>query len=309
MSWGRRVDNIRQRDWSDIVNHWSAFGNGYDTRGFLDSSLEENLELRLDPATLNANAVIHELFEQRTVFLGELVFSQIKANHALLCALRRIEDGNASWGVADAYHASMQLMKSILAAFGIFICRVHDRYVLIDAFPWSGRIDDQRKYRKQHTDWEKRAAVICSVSKEFSQTDLFSLFQRVLNISTVPTTLWPEVVVRNIIKTPKGSFSASRNKVIYGSRFWFDQDDMLGECLSVNWTTSTKRDMSVFQFTKDSTATEIDCYLDCWVLFVLSRNLHQDLYKSFSDTIGVFDYVEGRRSRFGILEAQFSTVF
>jgi len=90
--------------------------------------------------------------------------------------------------------------------------------------------------------------------------DLYGLFQRVLNISTVPTSVWPEVVVRNILATDKAHFSHSRNQIIYGSRFWFNLDDLLGECLSLHWKAVAKRNIVSYAFAKADSTTEIDCY-------------------------------------------------
>lgn len=251
MSWIRRFDNIRQRDWPNLLSYWAEFGTGFDTASSLRDSLEDFVESKVRSTELASNKVLQVRCEDRTPFLSELVFSQIKANHALLCAFDRITDGKASWGVTDAYHASMLLMRSTLAALGIFICRVHNRYVLVDTFPWSGRIDDERRYKRAHSDWKAHAAVITCTSAEFSQSDLFGLFQRVLNVSTVPTNIWPELVIQNIIKSNKRDFSGPRNRLIYGSRFWLNLDDLTGECLSsTRWTAEVKKDIGVYAFKK-----------------------------------------------------------
>jgi hypothetical protein len=47
-------------------------------------------------------------------------------------AVQRIGSGHATWGVTDAYHASLLLMRSILGALGIFVCRVHERSILVE---------------------------------------------------------------------------------------------------------------------------------------------------------------------------------
>jgi hypothetical protein len=308
MSWNRRFENIGQRDWDALVRFWTEFGRGFDTVTFLESSLDDIFESRLEPGDLTTNSIRLFEFADRTPFLNELVFTQVKANHAFLCALRRVSDGNATWGVTDAYHASMLLMRSILSAFGIFICRVHNKNVLIDAYPWLGRIDHQKSFKRRHENWRNCVAVITAASNDFAQQDLYSLFQRVLNVSTVPTSLWPEVVVQNIIKTPKTHFSSSRNKIIYGSRFWFHDDDLLGECLSLNWAPRTKRDILVYSFLKHEDATEVENFCDCLVLFCLSRRLQENIYAGLTDSVGVFDYVEQRRVQLGIglIELQFS---
>ncbi|MGA2818498.1 MAG: hypothetical protein ABSE67_19855, partial [Xanthobacteraceae bacterium] len=187
MSWNHRADNIRQRDWNDLLDLWAEFGAGFDTSQYTTNSLEQLVQAVATPSSLVGNNVNVLEFEQRVSFVSELVFSQVKANHAFICATQRITSGNASWGVTDAYHASMLLMRSILAAFGIFVCRIHDRNILVDPFPWLGRVDDQKRFKKQHRNWKKCAAVISCTSRNFEQADLYALFQRVLNVSTVPT--------------------------------------------------------------------------------------------------------------------------
>jgi hypothetical protein len=305
MSWAHRADNIRQRDWTELLNRWADFGTGFDTSDYLNSSLELLVEAGTTPASLAGNNILFLRFDQRIPFVSELVFSQVKANHALLCATERILSGRASWGVADAYHASMLLMRSILAAFGVFVCRVHDRNVIMDAFPWLGRIDDQKAFKRHHRDWKNCAAVISCTSRNMEQADLFGLFQRVVNVATVPTNIWPEVVVQNILSTQKSNFSQSRNQLIYGSRFWFNKDDLLGECLSLHWITSAQRSIVAYAFTKSDSATEVDCYCDTWILFLMSSRLHGAIYSSFADSLGVFTYINDRRSDFALVERQF----
>src|SRR5688572_29838248 len=122
MSWFHRLDNIGQRDWDDLITAWDEYGRGFDTANFLNNSLEDSLESRIPPTALNSNSLLHQEFDDRRPSLSELVFAQVKANHAVISALRCITDGSASWGVANAYHASMLLMRSPLAAFGIFVC-------------------------------------------------------------------------------------------------------------------------------------------------------------------------------------------
>lgn len=309
MAWIHRADNIRKRDWTDVLDRWSEFGISFDTAHYLSASLEQTIESGLSAQLVAGNEIQISEFDQRLPFLSELVFSQIKANHAFMCAIQQIAAGNATWGVTDAYHASMLLMRSILAAFGVFICRVHDRNVLVDTFPWMGRIDEQRKFKKQHRNWERCAAVISCTSKDFRQADLFSLFQRVLNISTVPTHVWPEVIIRNIISTHKTHFSSSRNQLIYGSRFWFHPDDLMGECLSLNWVTQAQRNIAAYVFAKTAAVTEVDSYCDCWVLFLMSRRLHEAIYMSFLDSLGVFSYIDARQPALSMVERQFDNAF
>lgn len=197
-------------------------------------------------------------------------------------------------------------MRSILAAFGVFICRVHGRNVIVDTFPWFGRLDDQKKFRKKYANWKKCAAIISCVSKTLEQADLYALFQRIINISTVPTDVWPEVVVQNILHTQKTYFSHSRNQLIYGSRFWFNPDDILGECLSLHWINQAQRSMATYAFATGEPATEIDCYCDSWMLFLMSSKLHGIIYRSFIDTLDIFSYVNGRISDFSMIERQFN---
>jgi hypothetical protein len=292
-----------------LLDYWANFGAGFDTAQYMGSSLEQTVEAAVTPTSLAGNNTHILELDQRVPFVSELVFSQVKANHALVCASQRITSGHATWGVTDAYHASMLLMRSILAAFGVFVCRVHERSVLVDAFPWLGRLDDQKKFKKKHANWKNCAAVISCTSKNLEQADLYGLFQRVLNISTVPTNVWPEVVVQNILHTQKAHFSHSRNQLIYGSRFWFNPDDILGECLSLDWINQAQRSIAAYAFAKTEPATEIDCYCDSWMLFLMSSKLHKAIYSAFVDSLGVFAYVDGRSSNFSMIERQFNDRF
>jgi hypothetical protein len=309
MSWARRADNIQQRDWGDLLGLWSDFSAGFDTATYLNNSLERAVESITTSTSLAGNNINILEFEDRASFVSELVFSQVKANHALVCAAKRITSGNATWGVIDAYHASMLLMRSILAAFGIFVCRVHDRNVLVDAFPWLGRVDAQKSFKRQHRNWNRCVAIISSTTRYVEQSDLFALFQRVLNISTVPTNVWPEVVVRNILDAQKTHFSNSRNQLIYGSRFWFNPDDLLGECLSLHWNSLARRSVVAYAFAKVGITTEIDCYCDTWMLFLMSTRLHNAIYASLSDSLGVLSYVDDRKSDIVLIERQFHGQF
>jgi hypothetical protein len=299
-AWINRADCIGQRDWDDMAAAWSTLDRSFDTATFLNDSLEDTVEACLSHNQIDENASIIIQLENRTLLLNELVFTQVKANHAFLCALQRINGGNASWGVTDAYHASMMLMRSILAALGIFICRVHERNVLVDVFPWMGRIDAQKKFKKANRNWQNSICVISCKTKNIEQSDLFSIFQRLMNISTVPTEIWPETIIQNIIRTNKTHFSSARNKLIYGARFWFRPDDLLGECLSVNWALAPPRDYTAHSFIKTDDASEVDSYCDCWVMYKLSKALHQEIYKSFTDSIGVFSYIEARTEICGL---------
>jgi len=169
MSWSRRADNIRARDWSELLNHWAAFGAGFDTAQYVTNSLEVSVEGALEPSALVGNNLCIVEFDQRAPFVSELVFSQIKANHVLLCAVQRIGSGHATWGVTDAYHASLLLMRSIMAALGVFVCRAHERSILVDAFPWLGRLDDQKKFKKKYRRWINCAAIISCTAKTLEQ--------------------------------------------------------------------------------------------------------------------------------------------
>ena len=300
MTWSNRADNIGQRDWSDIIVAWSEINRNFDTATFLDGSLEDSVESALQPNRVSENSLIVLEFDSKTLLLSELVFTQVKANHAFLCALHRIDSGSASWGVTDAYHASMMLMRSILAALGVFICRVHDRNILVDVFPWMGRIDAQKKYKKANKNWQKTIHVIACKTKHIEQSDLFAIFQRLMNISTVPPQVWPEAVIQNIVRTEKAHFSSARNKLIYGSRFWFHSDDLLGECLSMDWTSTPQRDYTTHSFLKADDASELDSYCDTWVLYKLSKAVHEQVYKCFTDSVGVFDYIESRTEASGL---------
>jgi hypothetical protein len=300
MAWINRADCIGQRDWGDMAAAWSRIDPSFDTAIFLKDSLEDSVESILESDQIDENTSIVIQLENRTQLLSELVFTQVKANHAFLCALQRINGGNATWGVTDAYHASMMLMRSILAALGVFICRVHDRSILVDAFPWMGRIDAQKKFKRANKDWQNSICVISCKTKTIEQSDLFSIFQRLMNISTVPTEIWPETIIQNIVRTNKTHFSSARNKLIYGARFWFRPDDLLGECLSVNWVDAPQRDYSTHSFIKTDDASEVDSYCDCWVMYKLSKALHEEIYKSFTDSIGVFSYIEARTEVSGL---------
>jgi hypothetical protein len=41
------------------------------------------------------------------------------------------------------------------------------------------------------------------------------------------------------------------------------------------------------------------------MLFLMSARLHEAIYKSFVDTLGVFTYIDGRRSDIALIERQF----
>lgn len=307
MTWSNRADNIGQRDWSDIIAVWSGLDRNFDTATFLRDSLEDAIESLVQADQIGENSSIILELDNKVLLLSELVFTQVKANHAFQCAVQRINDGHASWGVTDAYHASMMLMRSILAALGVFICQVHERNLLIDVFPWMGRIDAQKKFKRANKSWQSTVCLIASKTKHIEQSDLFSIFQRVLNIATVPTEIWPEIVVQNIVRTKKTHFSSARNRLIYGSRFWFRPDDLLGECLSMDWVTTPQRDYTTHSFVKIDNATELDSYCDTWVLYKLSKSLHQEIYKSINDSIGVFSFVQARTQTSGLatLDRQF----
>ncbi len=309
MTWAHRADNIRQRDWDDLLNLWAEFGDGFDTADYMGTSLEAVVESVLSPLSISGNQFEIIELDQRGPFLRELVFTNLKANHAVISAALRIGGGRPTWGATDAYHASMLIMRSILAAFGVFICRIHERNVLVDAFPWLGRVDERKKFAKKHRNWKRSASVISSIARDFTQTDLFVVFKRVLNISVVPTRIWPEVVVKNIIATDKTHFSAARNKLIYSSRFWFNHDDLLGECLSLAWRDQIVKSMSAYIFSKTEDSTEVDCYCDCWVLFLLNYRLQQGIFGAISDSIGLMSYVEERRPECFLIEKQFHDTF
>jgi hypothetical protein len=300
MAWLNRANNIGQRDWSEIIIAWSEINRSFDTATFLNDALEDHVESLLQADQVNDNSLVVLQFEDKTLLLSELVFTQVKANHAFQCALERISSGGASWGVTDAYHASMMLMRSILAALGIFVCRVYDRNVIIDVFPWMGRIDAQKKFKKANRNWHNTVSVISCKTKYIDQSDLFTIFQRVMNIATVPPEIWPELVVQNVIAASKTHFSSARNKLIYGSRFWFRSDDLLGECLSTEWSTAPLRSYATHSFVKDENASELDSYCDTWVLYKLSKAAHQKVYNLFTDSIGVFSYVESRSEASGL---------
>jgi hypothetical protein len=204
----------------------------------------------------------------------------------------------------------MMLMRSILAALGVFICRVHGRNVLVDVFPWMGRIDAQRKFKKANKDWLNSICVIACKTKDVQQADLFSIFQRLMNISTVPPKIWPEAIIQNIVRTDKSHFSSARNKLIYGARFWFRPDDLLGECLSLSWSTTPQRNYDTHSFIKTDDASELDSYCDCWVMYKLSKAVHEEIYKAFTDSIGVFSYIEARTELSGLstLNRQFISI-
>jgi len=65
-----------------------------------------------------------------------------------------------------------------------------------------------------------------------------------------------------------------------------------------------------YAFVKAADTTEIDCYCDCFVLYSLSRKLHQQLYISFSESIGVFENIDLRANQYGldVLQNRFSTI-
>jgi hypothetical protein len=309
MSWSSRADNIGQRDWSDMVSAWSGIDRNFDTSVFLNDSLEDWVESNLQPNQIDGNALNIIQLENRTQLLSELVFTQVKANHAFLCALQRIDGGNATWGVTDAYHASMMLMRSILAALGIFICQIHGRNILVDVFPWMGRIDAQKKFKRANKDWSNSVCAISCKTKHIEQSDLFSIFQRLMNVSTVPPEIWPEAIIQNIVRIDKSHFSSARNKLIYGARFWFQPDDLLGECLSVSWSTTPQRDYKTHSFIKSDDASELDSYRDSWVMYKLSKAVHEEIYKSITDSIGIFSYIEARTEFSGLstLNKQFAS--
>src|ERR1700689_352254 len=44
----------------------------------------------------------------------------------------------------------------------------------------------------------------------------------------------------------------------------------------------------------------VDAYCDSWVMYKLSKALHEEIYKSFTDSIGVFSYIESRTEISGL---------
>ena len=79
MSWNHRADNIRQRDWNDLLDLWAEFGAGFDTSQYTTNSLEQLVQAVATPSSLVGNNVNVLEFEQRVSFVSELVFSQVKA--------------------------------------------------------------------------------------------------------------------------------------------------------------------------------------------------------------------------------------
>jgi hypothetical protein len=289
MAWHRRFQNIRQRDWPDVLSNWSDLGKDFDSKTFLDFSLEDVLA-GIQPEQIRGNNITTFELDDRKAVTAELVYSQIKACHSLDSALSHVSRGAASWGVIDTYHSSLLLTKAIMAAFGIFILRIHERNVIVDVFPWLGKPEDQKRFKRENKNWRDTVAVISSETKLIEQSDIFDLFQRVLRISTVPTDLWPEHIVKSIIEADKSDFSGARNGLLYGSRFWFNTSDILTRCLSMNWSLQERVDIQSFSFEKESDPSEVDYYLDAWVLFAMSKKLQQQIYDAIGDTLGVFDH-------------------
>jgi len=62
-----------------------------------------------------------------------------------------------------------------------------------------------------------------------------------------------------------------------------------------------------YAFAKGGETSEMECYLDCWILFLLSRKLHENFYQGVNDSVGVFGYPDSRPEFTQIVARQFST--
>lgn len=134
-----------------------------------------------------------------------------------------VAGGSMTWAVVDTYHAALLGTRLISALYGVLSYGIQGRTVLIDFRPEFGREDQQKAFRKENKNVEDPVRILRPQPKQLSQSDAWSLINRLCNVTSCPPDEEASVdAMRRVVGEKNSAF---RNMIFYDSVAWGWLDD------------------------------------------------------------------------------------
>jgi hypothetical protein len=201
--------------------------------------------------------------EKNQEFVKAFLTGYSKFEHVLDCSRNMFERGSLTWGLVDAYHASIVGARSIAAALGVCIFNIKGRTVLVDLFPELGSVDQRRAFRKANKDIEFPIRVLApSKEKLLEQSKLWDLIHRLFNL-------------RSFASSTEESYQTALSELIK-AKPWADRHDILYDLASWRWPTDIAlsplqpEQLQTLMFATDDEVTEFNQFVD--KIFELNRH-------------------------------------
>ena len=169
------------------------------------------------------------------VALHQGIYLLHKAWHVLGAAEAHAAEGLLSWSLSSAYHAAFFAAKANLIFLGYPFVEDSNNQILAKLFPTETR----RKGGMRQLEAVAPETVELTSTKHLQHREVWSLFQRALNVARVPN--WPSAAKKWLSLLKPADFASERNAIHYKPETWPYEDlhvevfnDNFGVALSEN---------------------------------------------------------------------------
>lgn len=141
-----------------------------------------------------------------------------KALRATNASYLLFDAGSAGWASVDAYHATLLYARTILACYGIFICNIDGKNVVVDVFPQLGTGKYLKKYQREAQGLDNPIRIMSKSGHPIQHKDVLAIVSRVARISGSKDMTEME---RNIVgRFANLGYRSVRNRILYEGSFW-----------------------------------------------------------------------------------------
>lgn len=215
-----KFQKIRARRWDDIRDAWLENVPVFSGPGAVPDPGVERLIPLQELVLPENNATFPDVPGLRVNMLWEAVFMFHKCAHSHLAAQRLGHLGMHSWSMFNAYHAAYVGARGIMALLGVGLPYLpNGGQLLIDVYPQPESQRDIKRLKLR--EWKFHEVLIVRLPK-IDQQGLWEGFQRVLNVSDVPS--WDETIRSELLDVAYASITKPRNGFLYKAAFWPGED-------------------------------------------------------------------------------------
>ena len=223
-----------------------------------------------------ANLILN--FPERSLeYVRAFLAGYSKFEHVLDCSRCMFARGALTWGLVDAYHASIVGARSISAALGVCIFNLGGRTVLVDLFPDRGSVDHAKQFRKDNKGVEYPIRVLAPTKdKVLEQAKVWALIERLFDLRSFATSEEEvlQISLKDLLKTKP----------------WTDRHEILYDLCSWRWPSDIalapmqKSDLEVLLFATDQDLIEFNSFVD--KIYELNRHYAEKFVaRTASDSI------------------------
>lgn len=221
-SWDAAVNQVRRRAAIEVVRsirleppfEFDPTANPSDISDFLETEWER---------ILSSHDTVLELPGRDLNFARDVLIAATKFFHVLDCARQARERGALTWTLVDAYHAALLGSRAIAALYGVLSYSVKGRTLLVDFRPEFGRVDEVKKFKREHRGISDPIRILRPDKGLFEQRDAWSLLGRLCNVT--PDFEGELKRIAGLSEISEQPLSALRNQILYDSVYWKWRED------------------------------------------------------------------------------------